>query len=90
MVCARRTLYTIRHRLGSIVSSFKFFICRLTMYLILSPALRANLWKMDTYLGPDDDGPSGLIQLDDILSHVIRADVTVKEEKCWATVAVKT
>ncbi|KAJ6450039.1 hypothetical protein C8R47DRAFT_336404 [Mycena vitilis] len=53
------------------------------------PDLKVNLWQPNTYLGPDDEGPANLIQLDDIICHVIRRETTVCETKCWLTVTVK-
>ncbi|KAJ6479999.1 hypothetical protein C8R47DRAFT_1074460 [Mycena vitilis] len=53
------------------------------------PDLKVHLWKPNVYLGPEEDGPGALIQLDDIISHVIRRETVVSETRCWLTVTVK-
>ncbi|KAJ6501497.1 hypothetical protein C8R47DRAFT_1107562 [Mycena vitilis] len=55
----------------------------------LYPHMKVSVWKADTHLTSADPGPGPLIQLDDILSHVVRSTAEALETKCWLTVALK-
>ncbi|KAF8155108.1 hypothetical protein K438DRAFT_2026517 [Mycena galopus ATCC 62051] len=49
-------------------------------------SLNVQVWDADTYLLPTDNGPEPLIQLEDIFSHVVRLDVSIRGQKYWATI----
>ncbi|KAF7371377.1 hypothetical protein MSAN_00774200 [Mycena sanguinolenta] len=51
--------------------------------------LRAQIWELNTYLKTGDVGPGNLIQLNDIICHVVRTDVVIEDTKYWLTVGVK-
>lgn len=62
-------------------------MCLLTGSPISEP-LKVNLWQADTYLGPEDEGPEELINLEDIVSHVVRQTALIGDQMPWATVIV--
>ncbi|KAJ7732892.1 hypothetical protein B0H16DRAFT_1468405 [Mycena metata] len=48
-------------------------------------SLNVQVWDADTYLQSEDDGPDLLINLQDIITHVVRSDVIIRGHKYWAT-----
>ncbi|KAJ7739013.1 hypothetical protein B0H16DRAFT_1729688 [Mycena metata] len=44
-----------------------------------------QVWDADTYLQSGDNGPDLLINLQDIITHVVRMDVIIRGHKYWAT-----
>ncbi|GJF00435.1 hypothetical protein PsYK624_167230 [Phanerochaete sordida] len=51
--------------------------------------LGVRLWQHGIYLTPDDNGPSPIIDLEHIIGHAVRADITVGEAEAWATNVVR-
>ncbi|KAF7358278.1 hypothetical protein MVEN_00876900 [Mycena venus] len=52
--------------------------------------LRVQIWAIDEYLAPGENGPNMLINLQDIVSHVARLDVLIRGRRHWATIPVGT
>ncbi|KAJ7188886.1 hypothetical protein C8R46DRAFT_1024111 [Mycena filopes] len=51
-------------------------------------ALTVQVWHPNNYLTPADDGPEPLIELKNIVCHVVRMDVVIKGQRRWATITV--
>ncbi|KAJ7156359.1 hypothetical protein C8R46DRAFT_1115786 [Mycena filopes] len=51
-------------------------------------ALTVQVWHPNNYLTPADDGPEPLIELNNIVCHVVRMDVVIKGQRRWATITV--
>ncbi|KAJ7170889.1 hypothetical protein C8R43DRAFT_1120617 [Mycena crocata] len=48
--------------------------------------LSVRVWSIDEYLTAADDGPEPLIELSDIVCHVVRMDVIIRGQHHWATI----
>ncbi|KAJ7799473.1 hypothetical protein B0H14DRAFT_3787754 [Mycena olivaceomarginata] len=53
-------------------------------------ALMVQIWAINEYLAPAENGPNMLINLQDIASHVARLDVLIQGRHHWATIPVGT
>lgn len=51
-----------------------------------SESLRLGFWLANKYIEDRDVGPSCLITLDTIVSHVVRAKANIAGQNCWVTV----
>jgi hypothetical protein len=49
-----------------------------------------QIWAINEYLAPAENGPNMLINLQDIVSHVTRLDVLIQGRHHWATIPVGT
>ncbi|KAF7348324.1 hypothetical protein MSAN_01786200 [Mycena sanguinolenta] len=56
-----------------------------TVWSQFSP-LQVQLWEADQYLEAADCGPDNLIDLRDLVCHVVRQDVMIRGQKYWATI----
>ena len=55
--------------------------------LFHSTSLRVSLWQAHKFLDDDDtDRPEELINLNDIISPIVRHVVAVGDQTCWATI----
>jgi hypothetical protein len=60
--------------------------CYQSDFFLFSSPLKVQIWDADTYLDSADYGPDALINLEDIISHVARMDVTIRGQPYWATI----
>ncbi|KAJ7143704.1 hypothetical protein C8R44DRAFT_724739 [Mycena epipterygia] len=49
-------------------------------------SLKVQIWDVDSYLQAVDDGPEPLINLQDIVSHVVCMDIVLRGQRYWATI----
>lgn len=71
--------------MGSSVGFF-FYQPWLNSDILYSDTLRIGIWTADIYTDVADAGLGPLIQLDTILSHIVRAKANVVGQLCWVTV----
>jgi hypothetical protein len=55
-----------------------------------SMGLHVHLWKPDVFIANNEDGPSPLIDLTDISSHVVQSTAAIGSEIFWATIPLPT
>ncbi|KAJ7814371.1 hypothetical protein B0H13DRAFT_1924870 [Mycena leptocephala] len=51
--------------------------------------LNVQIWDADTYLDSTNYGPDALINLEDIVTHVARMNVTIRGQTYWATIPTR-
>ena len=54
-----------------------------------SHQLHVRLWKEDQYITDGEDGPEPLIDLQHIVSLVVRYTATIGSENVWATIPLQ-
>ena len=55
----------------------------LSAYIAHRSPLKVSRWKVDTYCPQTD-----LIQLEDIVAHVVLTEADISGNKCWVTVTL--